>query len=166
MKKIIITLSLLTALSLPEIAAVEGQRPERPVRPDPALVAKDWITIFDANVNGSLEEAELTAAFTATRENRPQRPQMGNRQGQRQRGPQGGERPERTERPERPQREPGQMVGNVIERFDKDGDASLNEGELKEALTAMNNMQRRGPRGQMPNRGKGKAPTSGAGTEG
>ncbi|MEX0323881.1 MAG: hypothetical protein AB3N63_17110 [Puniceicoccaceae bacterium] len=160
MKRVIITLSLLTALSLPAIAAEQGERPERPQRPDPAEVATDWVTKYDANGNGSLEEVELTAAFTAARENRPPRPQIGNRQGQRQRGPQGGERPER---------EPGQMLSTMIERFDKDGDAALNEGELKEALTAMHKMQRRGPRGprgMMPNRGQGRAPNTEATNEG
>ena len=144
MKNIIITLSLLTALSLPAFAAEEGKRPERPQRPEPTVVAKDWISKYDASGNGALEQAELTAAFTATREGRPERPQMGNRGDNAQRGPQQGERPERTERPERG---PGQMITNMIERFDTDGDKALAEGELKEALTAMNNMQRRGPRG-------------------
>lgn len=163
MKKIIITVSLLTALSLSAIAAEQGELPQRPERPDPAVVAADWISTYDANGNGALEEAELTTAFTAARENRPERPQMGNRP--RMRGPQGGEGQERPNRPQR-QREPGQMLGNVIERFDKDGDAALNEGELKEALTAMHKMQRRGPRGPMPHGRQGRGPAAGTSTEG
>lgn len=175
MKKIIVTLSLITALSLPAIAAEEGEHPERPARPEPADVAKDWITQHDANGNGTLEETELTAAFEAAQERRGERPRMSQRGPKGPRGPQAldGKRPERPERPERAQREPGQRLGTMVERFDTDGDKALNEAELKEALTAMHKMQRRGPqgprgpRGPMMHRGPGhRAPAVEAETEG
>jgi hypothetical protein len=153
MKNIIVTLSLLTALSLPAFA--EDEAKERPERPDPAQVAAQWIADFDANSNGALEEAELIAAFESAQKNRPQRPQMG-RRGQATRGAQEGERPERPERPERTEREPGQMITNLIERFDKNDDQALNDAELKEALTAMNKM--RGARGQRGPGGRGPGP--------
>ena len=80
MKKIIITLSLLPALSLPAIAAEEGPRPQRPERPDPAKVAGEWIANYDVDSSKSLNAAELATAMEAARADRPQRPQVGNRQ--------------------------------------------------------------------------------------
>ncbi len=160
MKKIIITLSLLTALNLSAIAAEEGTRPQRPERPDPTVVAGEWIATYDVDSSKSLNAAELATAMEAARADRPQ---MGNRQ-QRPQRPQGDEQAKRPERPERPERAPGQMTGRFIERFDTDGDKALNEGELKVALTEMGNQQGRrgGPRGPRSGERPAKAPAANA----
>lgn len=142
MKKIIITLGLISALSLTALAQQpEGERPQRP---DPEAVASKMIADFDKDGNSSLNKVELEAAMGAMRANRGQGGQQNARPRGQQEQPQRPQRPNaqgrdaQTERPERPD-----MSAMFIKRNDKNEDGELNKAELAGGLAQMN----RGGRG-------------------
>lgn len=152
MKKIIITLSILSAFAVSAIA--QQERPARPERPDAGATVKKLFADFDADKNGTLNEAELNKGLASLRPDRSQGQQgRQNARPERQR-PERGERPE-GQRPEakdsqRERPSGGNMGAMFLKRNDKDGDGELNKAELTEAFK---NMPQRGPQGQ---RGKGR----------
>jgi hypothetical protein len=155
MKKIIITLSILSAFAVSAIA--QQERPARPERPDPAAMVTKLLADFDADGNGSLNEAELNKGLASLRPQGQQGRQNARPEGQR---PQT-QRPERAERPERPESpeakgpqgdrpSAGNMGAMFLKRNDKDENGELNKKELTEAFKNM--PQRGGQEGQRGNR--------------
>ena len=158
MKRIIITLSILSAFAVSAIA--QQERPARPERPDAGAMVEKLLADFDADKNGSMNEAELNKGLASLR---PQRPQ--GQQGRQSARPEGQrpqtQRPERGERPEgqRPEAKGsqgdrpsgGNMGAMFLKRNDKDENGELNKAELTEGFKNM--PQRGGPQGQ---RGQGR----------
>lgn len=162
MKKIIITLGLVSALSLTALAQQPGgEKPQRPERPDPAAVASKMVADFDKDGNGSLNKGELEKAMATMRANRgpggpggqnvrpggQQQQRPGAEQPQRQR-PQAESRGQQTERPERPD-----MAEMFMKRNDANEDGELDVKELAGGLGQMNRVRSQ-PEGGRPEGGR------------
>ncbi len=137
MKKIIITLSILSAFAVSAIA--QQEKPARTERPDGGAMAEKLFADFDADKNGKLNEAELNKGLASLRPDRGQ-----GQQGEQSARPEGQKRPEaKASQGDRPSG--GNMGAMFIKRNDKNEDKELNKAELTEGFK---NMPQRGAQGQ------------------
>jgi len=128
-----------TALqATPSSAAQPGQgQGEQRQRPDPAQMAPQMMSNYDANKDGLLSQDELTKALGEMRKNRPQRPQQG---GQQNGAPTGNTQPgqqapaqggQNDQRPEPPAAD--KMAAQMIEKYSA-SKTGLTVAELTKAL--------------------------------
>lgn len=149
-------LYLSVALSTVLVASASAQ-PKLPL--DPEAVVAEMFTDYDVDENNLLNESELVAAFTGMRAkhmaarqgDRPRmgrkgdwadRPNLGTGPGPRSgkgRGPAAGRGPIA----------PSELVPDLLERFDGNGDKALDTGELLQAI-AYQREQRFARRGARP----------------
>ena len=136
MKHITIALSIAaTCLSSATFAQPhpDGGKPPRP--PKPAEVAEFIAVDFDDNQSGGLDAVEFASALAFLHDNRPRPP-----------------RTDMEDRPEPPAPDHEATAAGLVEAFDLNGDAQLDEAELAAALKELRKHHPRPPHPGQGNR--------------